>query len=302
MPTLQETAERLRQSAGIGPRGERQGIRFVRWTDFEQDILDLWRRLPWPISGIAGCPRSGMYAAAKLAILSGVPLWAADEAGPPKPVGHGQRLRMAKKAKPAGPLVVVEDSTFTGNNLRHAMKHCQPGTLSAVLYANPQAKIQPDIVGRWLPPPHFFEWHYFGSALASLTCFDLDGVLCDDCPPDVDDDGPRYAAWLAAVQPRSLPRTYQAGAVVTARLERWRPQTEEWLARHGVKFRELVMGPWKSKADRAKASIGRWKASQYERFPGFTMFVESNPRQAAEIHAAARQRRVACNQTGEVWG
>ena len=299
MPTLQQVADRLSQSARIGPSNERQGVRFVRWTDFEADILALWRKLPWPISGIAGCPRSGMYAAAKLAILAGVPLWAADEHGPPRQLGHGQRLGAAK-AKHGGPLVVVEDSTHTGASLARAMRHAQPGTLSAVVYASPHAKTRPDIVGQWLPGPHFFEWHYFGSALASITCFDMDGVFCDDCPAGDDDDGPRYAAWLAAVQPRSLPRTYPVGAIVTARLERYRPQTEAWLQRHGVSYEHLVMGPWATKA--ARVNVGRWKADHYERFASHIMFIESNPRQAAEIHAGAKNRRVACNQTGQVWG
>lgn len=301
MPTtLQRQLSRLQQARRLDANNLLLPVRFVRWTDFESDVESLYRQLPWPISGVIGCPRSGMYAAAKIAILAGVPLWAAAKAGPPQPLGHGLRLAQAKQRRHVGPLVLIEDSTNTGTGLSSCKKHCPADVITAVCYANPHAPNKPDFAAHWLPLPHLFEWHYFGSRFAERTAFDMDGVLCQDCPTADDDDGPRYARWLRTAAPRSLPRTYEAGAIITARLEKYRTETETWLHSHGVKFRTLIMSHWESQAARRGQSLGKWKASQYEKFPGFELFLESDPQQAAEIHAATG-RRTACNQTGEVW-
>lgn len=301
MQALQTTLERLRAQHASPYESGYEGLRFIRWPDFEADIRELWAKLPWPISGVIGCPRSGIYAAAKIAILSGVPLWAADRNGPPQPLGHGLRLEQAR-TRPAGPLILVEDSTNTGSGLQSCRSHCDPTAdlLTAVVYPNPDCPIRPDFVGHWLPLPHLFEWHYFGSSRATETAFDLDGVIAEDCPAESDDDGPRYAAWLNDVAPRSLPRTYPAGAIITARLEKYRHETEAWLARHGVQYRTLIMGPWESQRTRNRAA--EWKAEQYRQRPrtSINLFIESCPAQAAKIHQITN-RPVACNQTGELW-
>jgi len=273
-------------------------LRWIRWTDFDQDIESLWQILPAEISGVIGCPRSGFYAAAKLAIMAGVPLWTASKTGPPTPLGHGLRLEQAQTRQSCGPLLLVEDSTNTALSITSYLEHCPAGTLTAVVYANPDAPWQPDFCGVPLPLPHFFEWHFFGSRNMERTSTDLDGVLCDDCPPDLDDDGAGYLHWMRAVRPRLLPRTYAVGAIVTARLEQYREPTVEWLTRHGVKYSRLIMGSWKTQSDRK--DIARWKAQVYSGQPGHDVFIESSARQAAKIHDRTR-RPVICNQTGEIW-
>jgi hypothetical protein len=45
--------------------------------------------------------------------------------------------------------------------------------------------------------------------------------------------GPRYENFLVNARPKFLPRKYHVKLICTARLEKWRPQTEEWLRRHG---------------------------------------------------------------------
>lgn len=273
-------------------------LRWIRWTDFDRDIETLWQLLPAEISGVIGCPRSGMYAAAKLAIMAGRPLYKADKAGPPQHLGHGLRLEQAPVSYFQGPLLLVEDSTNTANSIRAYLKHCPPGTLTAVVYANPDNPWQPDFRALPLPLPHFFEWHFFGSRDIERTSIDMDGVLCEDCPPTLDDDGPGYADWLQHVRPRLLPRTYPVGAIVTARLEKYREQTVSWLAQHAVRYDRLIMGPWRKQSDRR--DIPSWKAQVYAGQPGHHVFIESCAAQAARIHEKTG-RPVICNNTGEIW-
>ena len=77
------------------------------------------------------------------------------------------------------------------------------------------------------------------------------------------------------------------GHIVTGRAEKYRGETESWLARHGVQFESLTMTPWHSKAERMSAmklagERGGWKAEQAKRL-GVEMFIESCPKQAAII-------------------
>jgi hypothetical protein len=77
--------------------------------------------------------------------------------------------------------------------------------------------------------------------------------------------------------------------IVTARIEQYRPQTEEWLRRHGVSVDELVMAPWGSLAERNRHDVAAWKAEHYRRFLKRRhalkppLFIESCPHQAARI-------------------
>ena len=40
--------------------------------------------------------------------------------------------------------------------------------------------------------------------------------MCEDCPVEIDDDGPNYRHWLATVAPKYLPRREPLEAIVTA--------------------------------------------------------------------------------------
>jgi hypothetical protein len=111
---------------------------------------------------------------------------------------------------------------------------------------------------------------------------DIDGVLCPDPTPAQDDDGPRYEAFLREVQPLIIP-TVTVGWLVTCRLEKYRALTSEWLAKHGIRYRELIMLDFPDKASRAAANCwGSFKAQVYNRTRAFC-FIESSHRDAVEI-------------------
>jgi len=64
---------------------------------------------------------------------------------------------------------------------------------------------------------------------------DLDGVFCEDAPLAV-----IYDEWINDPKPNFLTKM-PIHTIVTARKERFRKQTEEWLARYGVRYSQLVM-------------------------------------------------------------
>ena len=85
-------------------------------------------------------------------------------------------------------------------------------------------------------------------------------------------------------------------AIITARLEKYRPWTEDWLRQHGITYDNLVMGPWVDKEERAKFCLGTYKADHCERL-GIGMFVESCPVQS-QIIKARRYQPVLCPALG----
>jgi uncharacterized HAD superfamily protein len=98
-----------------------------------------------------------------------------------------------------------------------------------------------------------------------------------------DDDGDRYKDFLRTAVPLYLP-TAPVGRIVSARLEKYRSLTEEWLARHGVQYHSLhlVDLPTRKDRERTRAHIAL-KARVYRNTESSPLFVESSEQQAIEI-------------------
>jgi hypothetical protein len=204
--------------------------------------------------------------------------------------GNGWRLTGATNDR--GPVVVVDDTCMTGNSLRHVMPMVHksyPEAIPAAVYVNPNATEKPKIFTRHLPWPHVLEWNMFNSILTPAMAVDFDGILCRDCAPQDDDDGPRYAGFIASAEPLYYVRKASIPLIVTARLEKYRAATLDWLAGHGMSVSKLIMGPWANNRERAAADIGHWKGTHYKQFMAQRrqiqppLFVESDAHQAQMI-------------------
>jgi uncharacterized HAD superfamily protein len=83
---------------------------------------------------------------------------------------------------------------------------------------------------------------------------------------------------------------------VTARLEKYRALTEEWLRANGVEYGELLMMDYPDMAARRAANAyASFKAEAYTR-TGALLFVESSPTLAAEV-ARLSGKSVFCLET-----
>src|SRR5690606_15848185 len=92
----------------------------------------------------------------------------------------------------------------------------------------------------------------------------------------------RYREFLTTVDCRYQSRV-QLGWLVTSRLEKYRPECEAWLARHGIEYRALIMLDMPDAEARRRANIhARHKAEAYRRTDAW-LFIESAAHQAAEI-------------------
>jgi len=225
--------------------------------------------------------------------------------------GNGWRLGGTKHINPRhGKILVVDDTVMTGNSLKAIRPLIQSQVGNAVyaaVYVNPKALQKPDIWAVDLPWPHILEWNVFNSILSPSVAMDFDGILCHDCPPGSDDDGPRYLDFIRNAKPLYLPRRCPVPLIVTARIERYRAETEDWLRRHGVCWHRLVMHPATTLAERQRDNIPAYKARHYAAWaathrpsPGPIMFMESEDRQAREIARHSRLM-VVCPHTAGVY-
>lgn len=262
-------------------------MNFVSHQQMLEDVRDWSLELPTDVIAVAGVPRSGILPAAHLALhrnshLVTIEDLFADRTPWRKP------LRRTVPARAEGRILVVEDSVNTGGTIGAIRERLKGRTdiLYGALYGNPPFPRQVDFVFRNVPHPRCFEWNLFHSNQIEWACVDMDGVLCADWTGDEGDEGEGFFGYqkhLASARPRYLP-TYPLLAIVTSRLEKYRPQTIAWLRRHGVRFRELWMSPHPSAAARRTAQDHALrKAEWYRRRPEARLFVESHPEQAREI-------------------
>lgn len=244
---------------------------------------NLWR-LP-AVRRVVAVPESGRLPAALIGLQTGLP------------VTDLEALVAPEAAPPEGPVLLVDDACLTGATMRAARERLaarHPGLAvhRLAVFCRPEAEAAVDLALAAAPAEPVFEWSLFRSPLMARTCFDLDGILCGDCPAEDDDDGPRYRRFLASATPQVVPR-HPVRTVVTARLERYRPETEAWLAANRIAYDRLVMLELDSDAERRRTRPqGRFKAAAYLADPGASLFVESESWQAREIARAAGGKAV----------
>lgn len=258
-------------------------------ADMNNTILAHLSRVPRSINLVAGIPRSGLLAATLISLHLNLPLTDIEGLCEGRRFETGKRpLRVdasdGRKAKEPH-VLVVDDAVSRGTELAKVRKRLADAGVSARLtylavYAFPDRPEAADIVLEVVPRPMIFEWSFIHSGMLQHACVDIDGVLCVDPTREEDDDGERYRTFLRTAKPLQVPTRY-VGALVTSRLEKYRPETEAWLAAHGVQYGQLFMMDYPS-AEARQGKQARFKADVF-RSTGKSVFVESDARLANEI-------------------
>lgn len=265
-------------------------IHFRSVGDLAKCITANLSRIPREVEVVAGVPRSGMLPATLIALHLNLPLTDVDGLlrGKLLSCGLTKDLRVTERdLSNIRRILVVDDSIASGNQMcavREALveRGIAGRCIFLAVYATPTSSQLVDLHFETLPQPRLFEWNLMHHGFLRKAAVDFDGVLCKDPAPDENDDGPRYERFLRDAQPLFLP-SKPVGMIVTCRLEKWRPQTEEWLAKHGVKYGKLIMLDLPSKAERQKRRVhARFKSEVYLRSEA-QLFIESCPVQAVEI-------------------
>lgn len=290
-----------------------QGVpRFVSSAQMQEDIKTLVSMVPSNITAIAGVARSGLSVATMVSMYLHLPmLTIRQNSNDVQQTGNGWRLGGRQHVEPkTQSILIIDDTVMTGNSLRAVQPLIEKqfgNAMTAAVYVNPLAVKKPDIHAVDLPWPHLLEWNLFNSVLSPNMATDFDGILCRDCPRGSDDDGPKYLDFIENAQPLYVSRKATIPLIVTARIEKYRPQTNAWLARWGIKCKQLVMHPAKTLRERQKDNIAAYKARHFIAWakihrasPPPLGFIESEDQQAKEI-ARISKLMVICPSTARVY-
>jgi len=271
-------------------------INYRSLADLSQDILEGIHLVPPDIDLVVGIPRSGMLAATQIALLRNLHLCSIQEYllnlpfenGRTRPVLQGN----IKRPRDATKVLVVDDSIASGKSLKIIRDKLAASESSAehifvAIYATPEALGQVDISFLTLSMPRFFQWNLMHRNDLHSVYFDMDGIFCVDPTPEENDDGPRYASFLANARPLILP-SQPIGGIITSRLEKYRPQTEAWLEQHGVRYGKLFMlNLPDARTRREQGAHATFKAEVFSSLEHATLYVESESTQAKTIHSLA---------------
>lgn len=266
-------------------------MNFRTINDLNLVIYNNLHLIPSDIDLIVGIPRSGMLAASILALYLNFPL--TDLYSLMKENIYQSGRTKVKKSwintiQEAKKILIVEDSSSTGKSLEDAkalledfrFKH---KVVYLTIFVTKKTVEYTDIYFEIVPVPRMFEWNYLHHKRVDRLCFDIDGVLCRDPLPEENDDGKKYVEFIRNAEAKVVP-TCKIGYLITSRLEKYRKDTEYWLAKNNIKYDKLIMMPYASKEERLKyGNHGIYKGKKYKELGQTSLFVESEAKQAKEI-------------------
>jgi hypoxanthine phosphoribosyltransferase len=218
-------------------------IKFVTVNDLCLWTCEWIKTFPISFDVIIGIPRSGMIIGGIIASILDKPL-ASPESLKAVLRKSGLEERDSINA------LLVDDTVVTGKHLSAvlaAIRACSSklNITTGALIAREDSKHLVDLSYKLIPHPRIFEWnliHYKRGKIAT----DLDGVICENCPPGVDSDEDSYIEWIKNAKPFLIP-SFELDIIVSNRLEKYRAETEKWLRLHGVQYKQLILWSLDSK-------------------------------------------------------
>jgi orotate phosphoribosyltransferase len=225
-----------------------QKLVFVTTEDLLYWTNEWIKQIPNKFDIIVGIPRSGLLVANLIALRFGRPLttpsllldgvfWASD------------KLKVDGQIKE---ILLVDDSILTGQSYENSLKllSCFPGAKisKAALITTKEHCDNLDYYYKIISKRRIFEWN-LAHAKKMRIVSDLDGVICENCPPCVDGYEIEYLNWINNAKPYLLPH-FEIDAIISCRLEKYRVQTENWLKKHGVLYKNLILWDLPAKSQR----------------------------------------------------
>ena len=275
---------------------------YVSIADLTHDVRAHLHRIPRDIDLVVGIPRSGMIPAYLIGLYTNRIVIDVNGFIHNRMPGKGctRAAGVSIEAPQAAKhILLVDDSIASGQSLQKALQSVSEsgfrGRISTcAAIAHPSKTRDVDLHFRVLPHPRIFEWNAFHHTHVEKSCFDLDGILCIDPCDEDNDDGPRYLRLLATTEPLIRP-TMRIGHIVSARLEKYRGPTEEWLRSNGIRYGELHLIDLPNAAERRRLSAHCPHKAKVYRDTAATLFYESDLGQAQQI-AKLSGKPVLCTQ------
>lgn len=246
------------QSRNLKRNLKGKNFKFVTVDQASIWTMEWIKTFPRQYDLIVGVPRSGMLIASIVALKLGKGLTTPELFVEGK-YWHSSKVKDRLPLEEMSNVLVVDDSIDTGRAMTKAMdlihsvnSHIKVDKASLIVRDDIKSKV--DLYHKIIPPPRVYEWNILHRKIASywghgVLAIDMDGVLCENCPKGVDDDESLYLDWLKTAKPYLIP-AFEVDAIITCRLEKYRAETERWLASHNVKYKSLFMWDVPNKSDR----------------------------------------------------
>ena len=288
---------------GITP----SSLNYKTYQNLISDIKANLSKIPTDIDLIVGIPRSGMIPAYMLGLMLSKQVCSLYEfLLEDFKTNTTVRVKFSREIKN---VLIVDDSILSGNAYTKAKDLIKKSNLdksynityAAIYYKDDDYKKFIDIALEKVPGPRIFQWNYLNHTFLQDAAFDIDGVLCQDPLPQENDDGPRYKNFLLNAKPLFIPQR-KIPYIITSRLEKYRPETEQWLHTNNVKYDNLIMLSGYTAEERRKLSLhAKFKAEQYKKLKDIQLFIESDRKQAEDI-AKLTGKLCFCASTDELFG
>ena len=266
-------------------------MNYVSIAELNEYIIRNLHKFPHDIDLIVGIPRSGMLPANLIALYLNKPYTDIDNFLEGRIYGAGVRKRYIE-GRAIKKVLIVDDSIGSGRALKNAQERVASlmdtyNMTYAAVIAAPESKHLVDYYCEEIPFPRVFQWNVFHHPdFIPQSCFDIDGVLCED--PPIDDDGPVYLDYITNAIPKYIP-TIEIHSLVTCRLEKYRAATEKWLQKNHVRYKNLIMLNMRTREERiAWGQHGRYKGEVFAKSDA-AFFVESSLAQAKQIIKIAKK-------------
>lgn len=263
---------------------------YVSFAQLSAAIRTQLHAIPGDVDLVVGIPRSGMVPAYQIGLFLNRLVCDIDGFLNDSAVSHGHTRKLGAaltSLREARHILLVDDSIATGSSMQKALARIQESgyagkvsTCAAIVAPSHRSSVNLSFIT--LPQPRLFEWNAFHHACVENACFDMDGVLCVDPASHDNDDGPRYEKFLSNALPLFRP-TLRIGHIVSARLEKYRALTEDWLGAHKITYGQLHLVDLPSKAERIRLGAHCSHKIRVYRETGAGMFYESDLGQAREI-------------------
>lgn len=269
-------------------------MKYVTLSDLCSTIRNNIYKIPHDVDAVLGVPRSGMIAASIVSEYLNVPLGDVNTFKDLTCVSGGGRLSLIKRT-PTHKILVVDDTTFSGKSMRETkdkLKNVEGYEfIYCVVYL--EGNDGEKEVDLYLEDMRhedegwgnicLYEWCLFNHYphVMSKIMWDLDGVFCVN--PTQDSDEEKYIEYIKNATPLFIPKV-RLNKIVTYRCNKYRKETEEWLAKNGIRYNLLGMVAADNYIQRhaVAPSSAEYKANIYKNDDA-QLFIESEDNQAKEI-------------------
>ena len=259
--------------------------------------------IPNDIDLVVGVPRSGMIPAYMIGAIVNKQVCSLDELLAGIYVSHG--VREIRELNKKNKCLIVDDSIHSGVQLGIIKQRIIDSGIDIepvylAVYARAASANLVNLYFEIVDTPRVFQWNYMYQGIVEKSAFDIDGVLCVDPTVEQNDDGEKYLDFIKNAKPLFIPQ-YKIHSIVTSRLEKYRKETEQWLAKNHIKYGKLYMLDLPSKEERIKQNAhASFKADIYAKDAYASFFYESERKQAIQI-CALSNKKVFCIETGELF-